>query len=162
MSPNNDGHILRCIRNNHKLFRIVFYCYSDWEFDEVKKIKNSRFEIKRSGVLWKQLGIVEKKINANYPVPDNFKDFVEFANVVTGYDVSNEIIRSEMNSLPQFQISKLCLKVKEELIKYDLLDSRPKDNEEFIKNFAFISQIATRYGILPPTMVVLVMREGIL
>lgn len=53
----------------------------------------------------------------------------------------------EMNSLPQFQISKLCLKVKEELMKYDLLGSRPKDNEEFIKNFAFISQITTRYGI---------------
>lgn len=65
LSPNNDNHILDCIKKNEKLAHVCFFCYSEQEMKAVEKLKDDRMQSVNVNDLWKKLGVKQKQYNNN-------------------------------------------------------------------------------------------------
>lgn len=151
MSPNNDQHIINIIKNNPNITRINFYCYTDAENKAVHNIGDIRFKPEDAKKLWQSLGVEPpKKYGFNFP-----KNFYEPINAIcklSDYQATEEEIKQDIMSIPPYEIKRLCDETFKELEEHDALYSNTKDLAVFKKNFAYISHIATKEGILPPSL----------
>ncbi|SMB88754.1 hypothetical protein SAMN00017405_0521 [Desulfonispora thiosulfatigenes DSM 11270] len=65
--------------------------------------------------------------------------------------ITKEQIINEVNSIPQFEMDRLCMLVKTDLISRNH-DNRSTDLAEFSKAKASVSYIALKEGILPSVL----------
>lgn len=159
-SPNNDSHILQCIKGNKKLENVCFYCYSEQEAKAVEKMQDERIYSINVNDLWEKLGVKQKKYNNNYSFPTNMNKFVETVNWFSDSNISEQRLKSCINELPQYEIERLCSLVEQEIEKRGLQGHTPKDKDELLKDFGFISCVATKNGILPPVLLLLYIAKG--
>lgn len=155
LSPNNDNHILECIEKNEKLTQVVFYCYSEQEMKVAKKMKDNRIQSANVKDLWKKLGVRQKQYNNHYNLPVKMDDFTGIVNKFSDSDISEERLKSCINELPRYEIDRLCSLVEQEIEKRGLKNHTPKDEEDLLRDFGFISCLATKNGILPPVLMLL-------
>ncbi len=154
MSPNNDQHIIKIIKNNPHITEINFYCYTDAEKESVKNIGDTRFKAKDAKELWQSLGVKPPK-KYGFKFPQNFCEPLNAICVLSDYQATEEKIRQDITSIPPFEIKRLCDETFEELKRQDAIHSHPKDFTVFKRNFAYISHIATKEGVLPPSLLAL-------
>lgn len=143
LSPNNDSHIFACIEKS-AVDKIIFYSYGElsktlpltkpYEFADIKK-------------LWKSLDANMPKYNCGrkYPKSGKTKKFFEFFNALSFDPITEDEIRKEANSVPDFIAGPLC----QEAVKLIENQERPKNKDELYKQFRYISRIALREGIYP-------------
>ena len=146
MSPQNDGHIFRCIESSN-VDKVVFYRYGS---DPVKLPLTKKVEIADVSALWKGLNACKQKYNCKVNIPGtaNVSDFIKALNALSFDEISREDIVQELTEIPAFLGDPLC----EEAIS--LMESKkeagpPKDYNDLGKQFMAISQIALREGIYP-------------
>ena len=151
MSPNNDSHIFKLIDESN-IEKVVFYCFSDGEAKKGLPV-HQKVEYESAQELWKQLGASPKQYNCKYAIPqsDEVKKFFEVFNLMSGDKVSEADIIKSANSIPQFEATRLCKIVMEEM-KTQQEHGAPKDEEEQQRQFREISRIALRNGILPSAL----------
>lgn len=154
MSPNNDQHIINIIKNNPHITEINFYCYTDAEKESVQSIGDDRFKPKDVKKLWQGLGVEPPK-RYGFRFPKNFYKLLNAICALSDYQATEEKIKQDITSIPPFEIKRLCDETFEELKRHDAIHSQPKDFTVFKRNFAYISHIATKDGILPPSLLVL-------
>lgn len=154
LSPNNDDHILNIIKNNDKITKVIFYCHSDDEYKAVENIMDFRFKPEKVNDLWQELGECTYINNYNYNIPSQIDAIIEDINTLSGCSASKKRIIDEINSISQYKMDELCGMVKAEMIKKNLYNI-PTTEEEFQRNFYFLSHLATRNGILPPSLLLL-------
>jgi hypothetical protein len=152
LSPNNDSHIFRCI-NESKLEKIWFYYFS--EADKVIPVTKP-YELLSVGDLWKSLGAEKKKYICSYPIPNNpeVDKFIELFNSISFDPISKQKMIDEVNSIPQFEVDRLCKIVSKEL-EVQKKRGNPKNEDELIRNFKEISRIGLREGVWPSTLLIL-------
>lgn len=146
MSPQNDGHIFRCIEASN-VDKVVFYRYGS---DPIKLPLTKKVEVADVSTLWKRLNACKQKFNCKVNIPDTAKvsDFIKALNALSFDEISREDIIQELTGIPAFLGDPLC----EEAIS--LMESKseggpPKDFNDLGKQFMAISQIALREGIYP-------------
>ena len=152
MSPNNDSHIFKQI-DESSIQKVVFYYYSD---SEKRKLPiHQEVEYKSAKQLWKSLNVAPKKFNCKYPLPekDKLSKILTISNSLSCDSISEEELVREVNSIPQFEIKRLCDMVDEELQRQKE-EKSPQNIDEFLKYSREISRIALRYGILPSALFV--------
>ncbi len=159
LSPNNDNHILECIEKNEKLTQVCFYCYSEQEMKAAEKMKDNRIQSANVKDLWKKLGVKQKQYN-NYNLPIKMDNFTEIVNIFSDSGISEERLKSCINELPRYEIDRLCSLVEQEIEKRGLKNHTPKDEEDLLRDFGFISCLATKNGILPPVLMLLYIAYG--
>lgn len=160
LSPNNDNHILECIKKNEKLKQVCFYCYSEQEMKAVEKMQDERIKSANVNDLWKKLGVKQKRYNNNYSFPDNMDKFTEIVNVFSDSGISEERLKNCINELPRYEIDRLFSLVEQEIENRGLQNHTPKDEEDLLRDFGFISCLATKNGILPPVLMLLYIAKG--
>lgn len=160
LSPNNDNHILECIIKNEKLAHVCFYCYSEQEMRAVEKLKDDRIQSANVNDLWKKLGVKQKKYNNNYNLPAKMDDFTKIVNVFSDSGISEERLKNCINELPRYEIDRLCSLVEQEIENRGLKNHTPKDEDDLLRDFGFISCLATKNGILPPVLMLLYIAKG--
>lgn len=154
MSPNNDQHIINIIKNNPHITEINFYCYTDAEKESVQRMGDARFKPKDAKELWQGLAVEPPK-KYGFRFPKNFYEPLNAICVLSDYQTTEEKIRQDITSIPPFKIKRLCDETFEELKRHDALHSHTKDLSVFKRNFAYVGHIATKEGILPPSLLVL-------
>ncbi|MCM1492132.1 MAG: hypothetical protein NC180_02785 [Muribaculaceae bacterium] len=160
LSPNNDNHILECIKRNEKLKQVYFYCYSEQEMKAVEKMQDERIKSANVNDLWKKLGVKQKLYNNNYSFSDNMDKFTEIVNVFSDSDISEERLKNCINELPRYEIDRLYSLVEKEIEDRGLQYHTPRDEDDLLKDFGFISCLATKNGILPPVLMLLYIAKG--
>ncbi|MCM1100981.1 MAG: hypothetical protein NC398_06310 [Acetatifactor muris] len=160
LSPNNDNHILECIKKNEKLTKISFYCYSEQEIKAVAKMKDNRIQPANVKDLWNKLGVKQKQYNIKYNFPIKIDKFTEIANIFSDSALSEERLKSCINELPRYEIDRLCSLVEQEIEERGLKNHTPKDEDDLLRDFGFISCLATKNGILPPVLMFLYIAKG--
>lgn len=158
MSPNNDQHIINIIKNNPNIIEINFYCYTDAEKEAVHNMGDIRFKARDAKKLWQSLGVEPPK-KYGFKFPDNFCKLLNSICVLSDYQATEEKIKQDIISIPPYEIKRLCDETFEELKKHDALHSHTKDLTVFKRNFAYISHIATKEGILPPSLLVMLIQN---
>lgn len=143
LSPQNDSHIFACIEKSD-IEKVIFYSYGKppqtlpltkaYEFADIKE-------------LWKSLDANVPKYNCDrkYPSSKEAKKFFELFNVLSFDPITEDEIRKEANSIPDFIAKPLC----QEAIKLMESQESPKDEDDLNKMFRYISRIALREGIYP-------------
>lgn len=154
MSPNNDQHIIDLIKANGNITKITFYCYSDSEMDAVRNLGDNRFVPGDAKELWKGLGVEGSK-RYGVKFPSAFEETFDALCVLSDYETTVDEVKTEICSIAPYHISTLCDECFADLKKHDAIHSKPKNEEFFKKNFIYISHIATKHGIKPPTMLAL-------
>lgn len=146
MSPQNDGHIFKCIESSN-VDKVVFYRYG---LDSVKLPLTKKVEIADVSALWKRLNAYKQKYNCKVNIPDtsNASNFIKALNALSFDEVSKEDIKQDLTGIPAFLGDPLC----EEAISF--MESKreadpPKDYDDLTRQFMAISQIALREGIYP-------------
>lgn len=160
LSPNNDNHILECIRKNEKLKHICFYCYSKKEMKSVEKMHDKRIKPENVNALWEKLDVKQKRYNNNYSFPDNMDKLTKIVNVISDSDISEERLRKCINELPRYKINRLFSLVEQEIENRGLRNHTPKDEKDLLKDFGFVSCLATKNGILPPVLMLIYIADG--
>jgi NAD-dependent SIR2 family protein deacetylase len=160
LSPNNDNHILECIEKNEKLTQVCFYCYSEQEIKAVEKMKDNRIQAANVNDLWKKLGVKQKQYNNNYILPVKMDEFIEIVNIFSDSGISEERLKGCINELPRYEIDRLCSLVEQEIEKRGLQSHTPKDEEDLLRDFGFISCVATKNGILLPVLMLIYIAKG--
>ncbi|HYE82242.1 MAG TPA: hypothetical protein VEG39_08755 [Clostridia bacterium] len=152
LSPNNDSHIFRCI-NESKLEKIWFYYFS--ETDKAIPVTKP-YELLRVEDLWKSLDAKKKKYNNCYPIPNNpeMDKFIEVLNALSFDPIPKKKIIDEINSIPQFEATRLCAIVRKKLEELKSLGN-PKSEDELVRGFGEISRIGLREGVLPSSLFML-------
>lgn len=159
-SPNNDNHIIDCIKNNQELKEVCFYCYSEQEMKVVEMMDDDRIQAADVSDLWRRLGVTQKRYNNNYHFPREMDRFVGIVNVLSDSNISEERLKKCINELPQYEIDRLCSLVEKELVNRGLQNHTPKDEEDLLRDFGFINCLATKNGILPPVLMLLYIANG--
>lgn len=152
ISPNNDSHIFKLI-DGSLVQKVIFYYYSD---NEKRKLPiHQEVEYRSAKELWKSLNVAPKKYNCKYPLPkqEKLSKILAISNSLSCDSISEEELITEVNSIPQFEVKRLCDMVYKELQRQNgkLV---PQNIDEFLKHSREISRIALRYGILPSALVV--------
>ena len=160
LSPNNDNHILECIEKNEKLTHVCFYCYLEQEMKAVEKMKDNRIQAANVNDLWKKLGVKQKQYNNNYILPVKMDKFTEIVNVFSDSGISEERLKACINELPRYELDRLFSLVEQEIEKRGLQNHTPKDEEDLLKDFGFISCLATKNGILPSVLMLIYIAKG--
>lgn len=160
LSPNNDDHILDCIRKNTKLKKIVFYCYSDKEIEIAKNMGDIRIEPENVNELWKRLGVKQKLYNNNYIFPKEMDRFTEIANIFSDAGITEKRLKDCINELPRYEIDRLYNLVEQEIKDRGLENHMPKNIDDLLRDFGFISRLATKNGILPPVLMLIYVAKG--
>lgn len=155
MSPNNDGHIFKCINNNKKLNKVYFYYYLDSEKDYVEKNLSKDLYIPKSvDDLWQSLNCVKEESNVEYTLPVEIDKFIDCFNVLSGDTVSKDEVLHEIKKITEFEAMRLCRLVKEDIKKRNP-DNKPTDKDEFKNTSESVSYIALSEGILPSVLYML-------
>lgn len=154
MSPNNDQHIINIIKNNPRITDVNFYCYTVAEKDSLREMGDARFKAKDAKELWRDLGVEPPK-KYGFKFPKNFYESLNAICKLSDYQSTEEKIRQDITSIPPFEIKRLCDETFEELKRQDAIHSNPKNFIVFKRNFAYISHVATKEGILPPSLLTL-------
>lgn len=160
LSPNNDNHILECIKKNEKLAHVCFYCYSEQEMKAVEKLEDDRIQSANVNDLWKKLGVKQKQYNNNYNLPIKMDEFTKIINVFSDSGISEERLKKCINELPRYEINRLCSLVEKEIENRGLQNHTPKGEDDLLRDFGFISCLATKNGILPPVLMLLYIARG--
>lgn len=158
ISPNNDQHIFHIIKNNSQLTEINFYCYSENEKEILQDYGDKRFKVKDVNNLWQRLDVRKPK-KYGFRFPDNFCEPLEAICELSDYVENEEEIRNDITSIPPYRIDELCDEAFAELVENGAIESKPKDYSSLKRNFAFISHVATREGVLPPSLLVLLIMK---
>lgn len=153
ISPNNDSHVFDCI-NKSNLDKIFFYTYGTTTIDVPI---NKPYEVLNVLDLWNSLKAGKKTYNCSYKIPlhPDVNKFFNLFDTLSLDPESNEKIINELNSIPQFEIDRLCNLSKEVLLKHRKNGS-PADEDELLSNFREISQLALMEGILPKTLFLII------
>lgn len=154
MSPNNDSHIFECINKNSKLTKVNFYCHSDEEREYIdKNLPKELYESKNVCDLWIKLDSCRKTFCCNYSIPSSKEvdNFFEVFNALSDDKIAKEQIIKEINTIPQFEMDRLCILVKDDLKKRNP-ENKSTDEEGFEESSASISYIALQEGILPSVL----------
>lgn len=156
MSPNNDYHIFKLIDESN-VDKVVFYSFSEGKPKKGLPI-HQEVEYRNAQELWRRLKALPKQYNCNYPIPqlDELKNFFELFNTLSGDRVSETDIIKSANSIPQFEVTRLCEIVMEKIKEY----GAPKDKEELERQFREISRVALRNGILPSALFLHIIMDG--
>ena len=151
MSPNNDSHIFKLIDDSN-IEKVVFYYHSEGEA-RIKLPVRQKVEYRSVKEHWKRLGASPKQYNCNYPIPksEKTKDFFKAFNLMSDDIVSETDIIKSANSVPQFEATRLCKIVTEEM-KAQQERGAPKNEAEQQRQFREVSRIALRNGILPSAL----------
>ncbi len=152
LSPNNDSHIFRCIKES-KLEKVYFYYYSDRD----KNISITKpYELTWIEDLWNSLGAQKKKYKCSYPIPSNpdVDKFLNAFNAISFDPVDKGKIIDEVNSIPQFEADRLCRIVRNEL-EQQKDRGNPKSEDELLRDFGEVSRIGLREGVLPSALLLL-------
>jgi len=152
LSPNNDSHIFRCI-NESKLEKVWFYFFS--EKDKIISVTKP-YEPLCVEDLWKSLDAEKKKYNYFYPIPNNpeVDKFIEAFNALSFDPIPKKKIIDEINSIPKFEVTRLCAIVRKKLEELKSLGN-PKSEDELVQGFGEISRIGLREGVLPSSLFML-------
>lgn len=123
------------------------------ESGDIKLPVCQKIEYRSAKEHWKRLGASPKQYNCNYPIPksEKTKDFFKAFNLMSDDIVSETDIIKSANSVPQFEATRLCKIVTEEM-KAQQKHGAPKDEKELQRQFREISRIALRNGILPSAL----------
>lgn len=143
LSPQNDSHIFSCIEKS-AVDRVVFYSYGE----PPKALPLTKpYEFKDIKILWKSLDADLPKYNCGrkYPNSEEAKKFFELFNVLSFDPITEDEIRTEANSIPDFIAKPLC----QEAMNLLKTLGAPRKEEELCKQFRTISRIALREGIYP-------------
>ena len=155
MSPNNDGHIYRCIESNPKLKKVYIYCFSQGDYDYIKNnMRDDLYEPLWINELWKSLDCEQKKFNCNYGIKSKLAAFKDVFTSFADFQASDDEIEACVNSIPVYEQKRLCGLVKDELDRKNP-GHNSTDREEFEKTRASISHIAVQEGVLPPALFVI-------
>lgn len=151
MSPNNDSHIFKLI-DRSGIENIVFYYHSESE-SKIKLPVHQKVEQRSVKGLWKQLDASPKQYNCKYPIPKTEKvnEIFKIFNLMSDDKASEADIIKSANSIPQFEATRLCKIVTEDM-KALQVHGAPKDEKEQQRQFREISRIALRNGILPSAL----------
>lgn len=160
LSPNNDDHIINIIKNNTKLKKIEFYCYSDKEIEAVKKLGDIRIKPINVKTLWKQLGVEQKKYNNNYNFPKEMYRFTKIVNIFSDTELTEKQLKDCINELPYYEIVRLYNLVEQEIRDRGLENHSPKNVDELFRDFSFISHLATKNGIYPSVLMLIYIARG--
>ena len=153
MSPNNDAHIFNAIINNKKLTRVIFYYFdqNDKIFIETN-FSQKLFQCEKVDMLWSALDCQVKTYNCKYNLPSqDFDRFLDILNTLSDDVVTKDIIIKKINRIPQFEMNRLCVLVKEDMNKRNPKHTTTSENE-FLQQRASISYIALQEGILPSVL----------
>ena len=143
LSPQNDSHIFACIEKS-AVDKIIFYVYGE----PPKTLPLTKpYEVADIKKLWKSLDANLPKYNCGrkYPNSKKAKKFFELFNVLSFDPITEDEIRKEANSIPDFIAKPLC----QEAMKLIESQETPKNEDELYKQFRYISRIALREGIYP-------------
>jgi hypothetical protein len=152
MSPNNDDHIFGIINENDKIEKVYFYYFSESEKQKIEdSFLSDIYECKSILKLWSDLGCEQKGYKCNYKIPSNIDDMIKIFNGMSDDPITKNQIINEVNSIPQFEMDRLCMLVKRDL-KSRNPDNSSTDEAEFSKTNASISYIALKEGILPSSL----------
>ena len=157
MSPNNDYHIINLIKRNPNITEVRFYCHSDNEKKVVQNIGDTRFKPMDVNELRTGLGVEAPKKYV-YKFPPNSDQLLNVINAIctlSDYQATWEKIQQDIMSFPPFEIKRFCDEAFEKLRRHDAIHSSPEDITSFRRNFVYISHIATKEGILPPSLLML-------
>lgn len=154
MSPQNDGHIFRCIEES-KVEKVVFYRHGS---HPVNLPLTKMVEISDVSALWKRLDANKPKYNCKVNLPDTSKvsEFIEALNALSFDEISREEMIQELSEIPLFLSDSLC-KEAIDLMELNNEIGPPKDLDDLKRQFMAISQIALREGIYPSTLYMLLM-----
>lgn len=152
MSPNNDGHIYKCIEENKDLKKVYIYCFSKVEYDYIKNnMRSDLYEPRWINELWAKLGCLRKMYNCNYNIKKQVEAMREAFNGLSDDDATTDDIVKCVNTIPVYEQKRLC-----KLVKDNLLERNPTnqstDLDEFKKTNASVSYIALQEGILPSAL----------
>lgn len=152
LSPNNGSHIFKCI-NESKLEKIWFYYFS--KTDKTIPITKP-YELLRVEDLWKSLGAEKEKYNFFYPIPNNpeVDKIIEVFNTLSFDPITKKKIIDEINSIPKFEVTRLCAIVRKKLEELKSLGN-PKSEDGLVQGFGEISRIGLREGVFPPSLFML-------
>lgn len=152
MSPNNDGHIFKCIEKNSKLKKVYIYCYSQEEKDFIlNNLSSTLFKGLDVSQLWKRLNCEKKNFRCNYKIPAGADKFMNVFNALSDDKIEKDEMIREANKVPQFEVDRLCKLVKEDMLKRNPAHTSVSE-AEFNESNASISYIALQEGILPSVL----------
>jgi len=149
LSPNNDGHIFKCI-NESKIKKVYFYYFSK---DDKAIPITKPFELLPVNELWQPLDVEKKKYNCCYPIPNSpeVDKFIDVFNEISFDPVPKNKIIDELNAIPQFEVDRLYGLMKEKL-EAQKSRGNPKSEGELHRQFIEISCIGLREGVLPSVL----------
>lgn len=153
MSPNNDAHVFDTILNNKKLNRVIFHYYDEKDriFIETN-FPQKLFQCEKVDKLWSALDCQVKTYNCNYNFPSrDFDKFIDIFNTLSDDVVTKDTIIKKVNQIPQFEMKRLCVLVKEDMNKRNPRHTSTSE-KEFLQQNASISYIALQEGILPSVL----------
>ena len=87
-------------------------------------------------------------------------EFIEIVNIFSDSGISEERLKGCINELPRYEIDRLCSLVEQEIEKRGLQSHTPKDEEDLLRDFGFISCVATKNGILLPVLMLIYIAKG--
>lgn len=160
LSPNNDDHILDCIKKNDKLKKIIFYYYSDKEIEIAKNIGDIRIQPKNVNELWRRLGVKQKQYNNNYKFSKDMDRFTKISNIFSDTGITEKCLKDCINELPRYEIDRLYNLVDKEIKDRGLENHTPKNMDDLLRDFGFISRLATKNGVLPPVLMLIYIAGG--
>ncbi|WP_242836990.1 hypothetical protein [Dehalobacter restrictus] len=106
--------------------------------------------------LWKSLDAEKKIYNNSYPIPDNpeVDKFIEVFNALSFDPIPKKKIIDEVNSIPQFEATRLCTMVRKKM-EEQKSRGNPKNEKELERDILEIGSIGLREGVLPAALLML-------
>lgn len=153
MSPNNDAHIFDAVLNNKNLSKVIFYYYDEKDRVFIETYYPRKlFKCEKVDSLWAAMDCKVKIYNCNYNLPSqDFEKFIDVFNALSDDVVTMETVVKKINQIPQFEMNRLCVLVKEDMKKRNPKHTTTSE-KEFLQQKASISYIALQEGILPSVL----------
>ena len=152
MSPNNDNHIFDIINENQKIKKVYFYYFSESDRQKIEdSFSPDIYKCKSILKLWSDLECGHKKYRCNHKIPSDIDGMIEVFNGMSDDPITKNQIINEVNSIPQFEMDRLCMLVKQDLKSINP-DNGSTNEAGFFKTNASISYIALKEGILPSSL----------
>ena len=102
--------------------------------------------------LWKKFGLKRSIYTCNYKISSKqIKFLLDVFNVFSGEDITEEVLRKEINSIPTFKAKKYVDLARQEMQRQENTQENI-DKDLFNVNVNSINYIAVQNGILPHTL----------
>lgn len=153
ISLNNDDHIFRRLFANPKITKINFYYHGENDRTSIyEKYRDDRIETFYVNDLWKKFGLKRSIYTCNYKISSKqIKFLLDVFNVFSGEDITEEVLRKEINSIPTFKAKKYVDLARQEMQRQENTQENI-DKDLFNVNVNSINYIAVQNGILPHTL----------